>query len=590
MLTIQTQGTIFPVPRVVFTLQGHEASEAVIRELAAMNGSGEQDHLIFPDPDSIRAYFEGGVSPQAAVVIFDHSGSRFFTMATASRPEDANSIPCWAQGAHWAVKVHRPSRPATCAKQVRADFSRRFTERLEQGQFPWGKARKGENPPAAVTLPHSVNATIERLNSGPDLAAMIADTELALEIPKGSKISWIRVADQPIVCDGAAMQEIVDALHAFEKACSRMAIDPELQNLIWAGVDMPRNPELRAAYLSPSSDSFSVSRADLHWTGEGLFASEVDEMPGGFAELYHLDQVYGVNQDAWWRCIRWLTEPGLLVVMVSDDWSKCYITEMSWLVEQLQSQGLRVQIITTSELDQVEVNKEGVFLARDGWKVPIRTIWRQFPIFETTGKLAGIALAAHAGKVRLVPEFGPWGNKAWFSIYWSHRSEFEKMLFPGTIRVLNEVLPHSHIITSRDSYPLEVVGHQIRHLEELRGLEEAVRDLLVLKVCGANTLAARSYGVLMGHGLTSEMWRRWIDERMSSGQPFIVQRRVPTAVARVAVRNTMRRADEMFDCRLLIRPWRVDGKLVSASACAVPSNTLRVHGRVDMAVLPVVFE
>ncbi|MBI3588995.1 MAG: hypothetical protein HY093_01080 [Candidatus Liptonbacteria bacterium] len=593
MLKIETRGTVFPVPRVVFTLQGNKASEEVIRELARMNGSGEQDHLIFPDHDSIRRYFEGGVSSQAAVVLFDKSGSGLFTMATASRPEDASSIPRWAQGAHWAVKVHGPDRPATCAKQVRADFRNRFENRLSQGLFPWGKPRNGENPPTSVTLPDSVRETIERLNQGPDLAAMIVDTEMALEIPEGSRISWIRVADAPIVCDSEAMTEIVGALHAFEKACTRMARRPDLEELLSAGVDMPDAPELREVYLHPSEECFSVSRADLHWTGVGLFASEVDEMPGGFAELYHLDRVYTVNQDAWERCIRWLTKPGLLVILVSDEWSKCYVSEMSWLVTKLNERGLAAKIITTTELDQIEVNDEGVFYSPihfGGRGVRVETIWRQFPIFETSGKLAQIVLAAHARRVRLVPEFGPWGNKAWFSIYWSHRRDFEEMLLPGTMATLDEIIPHSHIITSRESFPFEVVGHGIRSLDELRSLAEAVRDLLVLKVCGANILAARSYGVLMGHGLTDETWRHWIDERIASRQPFIVQRRVPTAVARIAVRNTKRGTDEMFDCRLLVRPWRVDGKLVSASACAVPSNTLRVHGRVDMAILPVVFE
>ncbi|MBI4280979.1 hypothetical protein HY628_02165, partial [Candidatus Uhrbacteria bacterium] len=157
------------------------------------------------------------------------------------------------------------------------------------------------------------------------------------------------------------------------------------------------------------------------------------------------------------------------------------------------------------------------------------------------------------------------------------------------ITLLEEVLPRSTLVEGPDSFPCAVAGQTIHSLDHLRRLSEERRNELVLKICGANPQSARSYGVLMGHGLSSETWQAWIDERVRQRQPFIVQERVETAVARLAVKNISRRCAELFDCRLLLRPWVVGEELVSVHGCAVPRHTLRVHGRVDMAVLPVEF-
>ncbi|MDP3771499.1 MAG: hypothetical protein Q8R16_04315, partial [bacterium] len=46
---------------------------------------------------------------------------------------------------------------------------------------------------------------------------------------------------------------------------------------------------------------------------------------------------------------------------------------------------------------------------------------------------------------------------------------------------------------------------------------------------------------------------------------------------------------EIFRCRVLMRPWWVGGEVVSAHCCAVPQGCYKVHGMVDMAVLPVRF-
>ena len=573
---------MFDVPRIIFTLRGNKKSEEVIRELG---GSNKQEYRVFGTSEEIRAYFQSGVLPTVAVVLFDYPGGKAFTMATHSRADDVKCVPAWAHGAQWAVKIHSWCKPSGCARQLRADFLKKFESQLVQGRFPWGFPRKKESPPAHVVLP-DISEIISRLNSGPDFAAAIADTEYALELPEGSRISWLRVAPEPIGCNEVYLQKVLIALEEFERAGDRLVRsgDSETHEMLCAGVAI--EPHLKEAYLYPSTNSFSVRRPDLHYTGSGLFASENDEMPGGFAEIVHLDNAYLLNQERWEQCFRWLTKKGLLLFIVSHEWSKCYIPEITWLVGYLRSQGYSAEILTTDCLNELSVTK-GLVHYR-GKRV--ETIWRQFPIFETRGVLADLVDAARNGVIRMVPEFAHFGNKTWFSIFRKKGEFFRKILAPETYSILNEILPDSHLVVSPESFPCRVAGITINDLGKLYGLDEEQRNSLVLKVTGANTMSSRSYGVLMGHGLAQSTWHNWIADRICTNEPFIIQRRLNTAVAQVPVKNLGTDRAELFGCRILLRPWVVGGALVSANACAVPSNTLRVHGRVDMAVLPVVFD
>lgn len=582
---------MFSVPRVVFTLQGNQQSEGVIEALRQLQGSSlasgvkeEQDYRVFARPQEIQEYFEGGVSPSAALVLFDSTGSRCFRMMTRSREDDRRTIPSWACGVQWAVGIHKAFRAEGCAKQIRADFWRRFSNQLARGEFPWGMPRKREAPPRQVVLPDKVDDIIAELNKGPDLVSAIAQSEYALELPTGSRISWFRVAAEPITCDEEYLTKVVGALRNFERICDMLArSQAEVHPWIFAGVNLPSH--LHGYYLFPPSNCFSVGRPDLHYRGTGLFASEIDEMPGGFAELAHIDHAYGVNQDRWQRCFEWLAKEGPVLFLVSHAWSKVYIPEVQWLVGYLQTQGYPAYFLATDRLEELSFRTNGVYY--EGKR--IGTIWRQFPIFETTGRLEEVVIAAQDSRVRLVPEFAHFGNKVWFSLFWKYQEFFQTWLGEETHTLLQEVLPDSSLVVSEKSFPCVVAGKTIGSIHALRELAEDGRNSLVLKICGANTLAARSYGVLMGHGLTQRTWQDWIDERIGNRQPFIIQRRVEAGIAEVAVKNTARNHPELFSCKILLRPWLVGDEIVSVHACAVPSNTLRVHGRVDMAVLPVEF-
>ncbi len=578
----------FTVPNIFFTLAGNVKSQEVI---AALTGILGDKCRVFKDRDEIKEAFLDGHSPDAAVAIFDGSLSREFSPKSSSRSVDKGVIPSWAGGAEWGVLVStRILNTERCARQIAADFYKKFKDRLDEGNFPWGFPKKNESGPKHIRLSdEKMDTLLGKLNSvsAPNLSEIISDTSKAVEIPTGSKISWIRVPSSPIGVEGNYLNRVVNALEKFQSAGAKLLVkDEDVRNMILAGVDLPSDPRLSDLYLFPPTDRFSVSRPDLHFTGSGLFASENDEMPGGFPEAVHIDESYGLHQEEWRQTFDWLTEEGPLLFLVSHEWSGCYVQEMKWLADYLEKKGYPVLFTTTEDLSGLVIDKDEVSYQGEH----VGTVWRQFPIFETTGKLADVVDAANKGIVRLVPEFAHYGNKTWFSVFRSHAGYFKEVLDTEEFNLLLKVLPDSHLVLPEkpdNSFPLNIAGMTIGSLGALKRLPLGKRDELVMKVAGANTKSARSYGVLMGHGLKDKDWINWIDERLELKQPFIVQQKLKTEVIKLPVRNISEKKDELFRCRVLVRPWIVSGRVVSGMATAVPYTTERVHGMVDMAMSPI---
>lgn len=592
--------TLFQVPRFFITVRGNVRSEAVLNQIQKRLadkffresfGPGEamieQECLILDDETAVQQLFESGVARDSVVVVFDHKycHKRYHSFTTCLRAN--NGLPDWAKGCHWGLAIHGKCVgnhfERNAGEQATAHFNRNFGKNLCNRQFPWGRIRNGENPPVNVGIPARVREVLDRLNGGPNLASSIAEQSCALELPTGSRISWYRVSHDPLECDLSQMLTAVNAMTAFEPVCNLLAgSNSDVQSMLMAGVEV--DPAVRDVYLFPKADRFSVRRPDFHFTGTtNVFASENDEMPGGMAELAFLDSVYELNQERWKDCFDWLTKDGRLLFLVSHVWSKCYITEIRWLTQHLQTLGYDVGMMTTETMDALTVKSDGVYdeTGRVG------TIWRQFPIFEARGKLVDIVLASHKNKVRMVPEFAHYGNKVWFSIFRSHKHFFRQHLDETTFQLLDQLLPESHLVRSRQDFPFTVEGTTVESVEALCALPSGVRDGLVMKLSGANTLTARSYGVIMGHGLAQNTWHEWVEERLRLEQPFIVQRRLETGTIDLPVANMSQNIGELFRCRVLLRPWHMGGQLVSVHACAVPSSTLRVHGRVDMCVPPI---
>ena len=464
--------------------------------------------------------------------------------------------------------------------------------------LPWGDMRKDDSM-VNVRMDGAAEV-LKRLNSGPNFARCMAHSAHAAELPADSRISWVRVPDKPVSCDMPRLQRFLDAFREFERACCKVAkANAGVREELLAGVAFAVPDRLRDLYLNPPCDSFSVRRLDLHVTVPKEHAgsvidvaiSESDEMPGGFPDAFVLDAAYEVNAERWESTFSWLLAEGPLVFLVSSKWSSVYVEEVEWLVNDLVAKGHDVHIVTTDKTaEALDVRTDGVHLKRSGAKVG--TIWRLVPIFEFDNELVEIAELAAEGKVRMVPEFSHLGNKAWFALYRRYKAKFAEHLSEETLGILDAIMPESFFIDpAKQAFDVSIPvsggngNWSARSLTDLRSFTPAEIDNFVLKVCGANPLSARSYGVLMGHNLSQQAWNVWIDERVAAGETFIVQRRFRTSLQDMPIHHTKHKTAQMFRCRMLMRPWEINGKLVSAPICAVPHTTERVHGMVDMAMV-----
>lgn len=611
MLQVELNAEVFTKPRLIFTVNGDSVANPVsLRVLNVLEGIDDtpgREFRVFADPNEVIEAFANGHSPDEAVVLFDNGfGDRQF--APTARGRSGIPIPIWARGTKWGVAIGNRVAQATrrvenCAEQIRADFGRRcsmkagheleFEDRLDKGEFPWGRPRRGEPGPTRVVLPSDITEVVQRLNDGPDMVEAISHMDFARQLPPGTKISWLRVPARPARYSAGKMEARLKAIAALERASTKLVKQNEsVRDELMAGVVIhPDSPGMRECYLYPHHGDkeithWSVRRPDMHVNGDELVASENDEMPGGFMDLVHVDNAYRINQGHWQWCFDWLCSEGPLLFVVSDHWSACYIDGTRWLVEHLRSMGREVMMVTSKGLDRVTVAGNGVYC--DG--VRVGTIWRQFPVFETRGKLADLVFASQHGLVRMVPEFAHFGNKTWFSLFRKHEKWFREELGEEQFAIIDRLLPHSSLVTfSEQDFPVVIGERLIASFGQLVDVDKATRDKLVLKVTGANDQAARSYGVFIGAARKQTEWMKWLMDRHERKEPFIIQERFNTSIESIGVKNLASGAAEVFRCRVLLRPWVVGDRLISSHTCCTPQDSTKVHGRVDMAIQPVEF-
>jgi hypothetical protein len=563
-------------PRLFFTIHGGGHQNP--RSVGVVGQFGDKMRQVFESPEKVAV-------PQGSVLVRDGDCRNQFSFKRTSD-----------HGASWEVVVGErcssPSRLAACARNAYGIFvegqRKNFRERIDDGEFPWGPpAAKDPGPQDMVKLgAGDIAPTLDALNRGPDLVKAIAHHAYAKEFPKDSRISWLRVPPGPLGFSGQTMRTIIHATREFERACGRFILESErVRQQLLAGVVLP-DERLRDVYVDPGVECFSVTRLDAHWNETGINISEIDEMPGGMPEIRHIDHAYGVNAEKWDAFFAWLFREGPLLFVVSHEWSKVYLAEVTWLVGHLQEKGYPAHLLTTDQLGELFIGEAGVNYRGER----LGTIWRLFPIFEAQGMAAELVLAARRGMVRMVPEFAHFGNKTWFEVFWSNRKWYQANLDGDVFDLLTRILPESRMVSSAQSFPLRVGDYSFRSIEELAAVDQTGRDNIVLKVSGANDKASRSYGVLMGNRIKPAEWQQWIRDRLSLGQPFLVQKRFQTGIARIPVWNIARQRSEMFVSRLLMRPWAFEGTIVAVHGCAVPHKYHKVHGMSDMAVVPIVLE
>lgn len=532
--------------------------------------------VIVDDPAQAAAIILAQPDPSTVVALFDHGqlGERRFRVTHTDLPD-------WARNVGYGVKIGSKAESATVAeeigRQLGSEFVRHYEQSLLDGIFPERSHR--------VTFPADFPELVARLNAGPDFTPIVNPSYLA-QLPVGWKLSTHRVAPEAVTTPDAELLDLVGrSFTSFELGCRELAsISPEVRENTLEGVEL--DPSLRRIYTTGTAP-FGVRRLDtvVDLTGH-RWVLENDEMPGGFPLGLHLDIAYGVNQDRWNEALQRLTQNGLIVFLVSDQWSKPYVSEMAWLVERLQELGYRAELVTTTDAERLKISSTGITLEDE----LVATIWRQFPIFEAKGHLADLVRVAHDGGVQMYPTFASWGNKIWFGLFWQELSFFETHLPRLDFETLKAAIPYTEIILDATSFPRTIRlpdrTQEIKSVDEILQLPYSARKHIVLKIVGANAKSARSYGVVLGSIKGNSEWRQRVNTLFAQGLPIIIQQAIDPQIVSVPCFTALNESTEVIPTRVLERPWSILGISPTSTVVAVPTTTRRLHGGIDVIELP----
>lgn len=439
---------------------------------------------------------------------------------------------------------------------------------------------------------------LQNLNSahGPDFKHIV-HPDHAKRLPANWRMSFGRVSPTALTGDTRFYEQLGRDFQAFERACAQLVHEaPEwAQPFLGSGIDTTTQ---FATHYQAWRTPFSVRRLDVVLAeGYGPVVNENDEMPGGLVHAYWLDHCYQVNQRRWAQAINWLTAPGLLVFAVSSKWSAPYTAELRWFADHLRRFGYNVQLIT--ERDMPRISRRGHDICLDS--TPIRTVWRQFPVFEAHEAFGPLVLAAATGQIRMVPEFASWGNKAWFGAFWDVGSVISSLMGYEQYQRLGLVLPPSALFhpDNHDLFPVQL--HQMRW-EGNPDIYESFAALcaqqtkaihgLVAKTAGAHSQAARSHGVVIGRSCSVRKWEVELRKLAQCGAPVVLQRYAKPAALELPMTSVLddkTTYEPAFKNRTLVRPWYIGGELVSATAFVQEPST-KLHGKVSGCEVPLSFD
>ncbi len=431
------------------------------------------------------------------------------------------------------------------------------------------------------------------LNSGPNLRG-VTNAKHDGNLPVDWNLSFGRVAPSPLQGDiGWFTRLTASAFTDFESACAQLLRSPELGPVVRRQIlaDVGTDQATRETYLS-NPVPFQVRRLDIVMNQHGPAVCENDEMPGGLVHAYWLDRAYGVNQRRWDRALHWLTGGGSLVFAVSTEWSAPYVQEITWFVQHLQQRGFDAHVVTSNQANKLKVRRGGVFLRRK----KIGTVWRLFPVFEAHEAFAHIVTAAHEGKVRLAPQLASWGNKAWMGVFWEQRGHFRRAMSPEAYTLLSQLIPYTRLVREDGGFPSAIrsQGELVRldDMDALRGLPQRFRKQVVVKMTGAHDKAARSYGVMIGTSASGTRWGEGLTRMFGVAKQLAVQEYRPPLRVNVPIWSMLSGEpvlENPFTGKLLVRPWVIGGRLVSATAFLTVPDTTKLHGTTSGGEIPIDF-
>ena len=355
-----------------------------------------------------------------------------------------------------------------------------------------------------------------------------------------------------------------------------------------------------------------IIRPDIMVTEKGFSITELDSVPGGFGLTARLMDLYsgmgemmvgmsdGGIPEAFYKMAESVSgEKSCVVAIIVSDEANDYWGEMSSLAQHLNDKGLPVFALRPQELI---FREEGLFFKKNNDEVKIDVLYRFFELFDLKNipKAELIMYSCKKGRVKITPPFKPYlEEKLAFSLF-KHpvlTSLWEKGLGCETFSILSHLIPETWILDSREipEYAvipgLDIGGKLVQNWKELIPLTQKEREL-VIKPSGFSPESWGSRGVVIGHDVSAEVWKKTLEDSLAKFpegssvlQVFHKGRRV-----RVSYRDRFTDSIVEMESRVRLTPYYflIDGsaRLTGILATLCPHDKKKIHGMSDAVLIP----
>ena len=354
-----------------------------------------------------------------------------------------------------------------------------------------------------------------------------------------------------------------------------------------------------------------IIRPDIMVTGKGFSITELDSVPGGFGltarlmDLYSsMDEIVGMSEggipEAFYKMAESVSgEKSCVVAIIVSDEANDYWGEMSSLSQHLNDKGFPVFALRPQELI---FREEGLFFKKNNNEVKVDVLYRFFELFDLKNipKAELIMYSCKKGRVKITPPFKPYlEEKLAFSLF-KHpvlTSLWEKELGCETFSILSHLIPETWILDSREvpDYAvipgLDIGGKLVQNWKELISLTKKEREL-VIKPSGFSPESWGSRGVVIGHDVSAEVWKKTLEDSLAKFpegssvlQVFHKGRRV-----RVRYRDSGTDSIVEMESRVRLTPYYflIEGsaRLAGILATLCPHDKKKIHGMSDAVLIP----
>ena len=355
-----------------------------------------------------------------------------------------------------------------------------------------------------------------------------------------------------------------------------------------------------------------IIRPDIMVTEKGFSITELDSVPGGFGLTARLMDLYssmgevmvGMSEggipEAFYKMAESVSgEKSCVVAIIVSDEANDYWGEMSSLAQHLNDKGLPVFALRPQELI---FREEGLFFKKNNDEVKIDVLYRFFELFDLKNipKAELIMYSCKKGRVKITPPFKPYlEEKLAFSLF-KHpvlTSLWEKGLGCETFSILSHLIPETWILDSREipEYAvipgLDIGGKLVQNWKELIPLTQKEREL-VIKPSGFSPESWGSRGVVIGHDVSAEVWKKTLEDSLAKFPEGSSVLQVFHKGRRVRVRYRDRFTDSIveMESRVRLTPYYflIDGsaRLTGILATLCPHDKKKIHGMSDAVLIP----